>query len=150
MVRQGSGGKPVVDEAKATAAATPTLVVGPYPSSRRSASLAVSRPLEARLEEAAGLAHAIDLDVREVISVNLGDIRPATYLGKGKVDELAARVNDEKIKLVSMDCALSPVQQRNWSERGTARSSTAPDLFSKYLGDAHAQRKGRCRSSWLI
>ena len=43
----------------------------------------------------------------------LSAIRPATYLGKGKVEEIAAEVKDEEIDLVVMDCALSPVQQRN-------------------------------------
>ena len=40
-------------------------------------------------------------------------IRPATYIGKGKVEAIAARVKGEAIDLVVMDCALSPAQQRN-------------------------------------
>ena len=40
-------------------------------------------------------------------------IRPATFIGKGKVESLAARVKAEEIDLVVMDCALSPAQQRN-------------------------------------
>ena len=43
----------------------------------------------------------------------LAALRPATYLGKGKVEELAERIKIEEIGLVVMDCALSPVQQRN-------------------------------------
>ena len=43
----------------------------------------------------------------------LAEIRPATFLGKGKVEEIAARVKEDEIGLVMMDCALSPVQQRN-------------------------------------
>jgi len=44
------------------------------------------RSPEARLEEAVGLARAIDLAVVEAGLVTLGEIRPATYIGKGKVD----------------------------------------------------------------
>ena len=71
------------------------------------------RSPEARREEAVGLARAIDLDVVGAETVSLGAIRPATYLGKGKVETIAAEVKAELIDLVVMDCALSPVQQRN-------------------------------------
>src|SRR5258708_12655339 len=70
------------------------LVVGPY-LRRRAVSSVASRMEEgvraptARLEEAAGLARAIDLDVVEAGLVTLGEIRPATYLGKGNVEEFA-------------------------------------------------------------
>ncbi len=47
------------------------------------------------------------------VTVSLAAIRPATYLGKGKVEEIAATAKAEAIDLVVMDCALSPVQQRN-------------------------------------
>ena len=52
------------------------------------------RSPEARREEAAGLARAIDLEVAGAESVSLNAVRPATFIGKGKVEELAARVND--------------------------------------------------------
>ena len=71
------------------------------------------RSPEARREEAVGLALAIDLKVVGAESPLLDAIRPATFIGKGKVEELAARVKDEEIDLVVMDCALSPAQQRN-------------------------------------
>jgi len=71
------------------------------------------RSPEARREEAAGLARAIDLDVVGAESLSLSAIRPATFIGKGKVEALAARVKAEAIDLVVMDCALSPAQQRN-------------------------------------
>ena len=46
-------------------------------------------------------------------SVALNAIRPATFIGKGKVETIAARVKADEIDLVVMDCALSPAQQRN-------------------------------------
>ncbi len=68
---------------------------------------------EARREEAVGLARAIDLNIVGAETVSLGAIRPATYLGKGKVETIAGEAKAESIDLVVMDCALSPVQQRN-------------------------------------
>ena len=60
-----------------------------------------------------GLARAIDLTVVGAETVSLNAIRPATYIGKGKVETIAAKVKAEAIDLVVMDCALSPAQQRN-------------------------------------
>ena len=71
------------------------------------------RSPEARCEEAVGLARAIDLEVAGAETVSLSAIRPATYIGKGKVEAIAARVKGEEIDLVVVDCALSPAQQRN-------------------------------------
>ena len=98
---------------QAVAAHTRTLVVCPTLTSRSAASEKPTRSVEARREEAIGLARAIDLDVVGSALVNLARIRPATYLGKGKVAELAERIKGEEIDLVVMDAALSPVQQRN-------------------------------------
>ncbi len=88
-------------------------MVGPYPTGRGSASSRQARSPEARLGEAVALGDAIDLDVRRDLIVNLGTVRPSTYLGKGKVEELAEVCEELEIGLVVMDCALSPVQQRN-------------------------------------
>ena len=43
---------------------------------------------EARLEEAVGLALAIDLEVCQPKRVALNAIRPATLSGKGKVEKI--------------------------------------------------------------
>jgi GTP-binding protein HflX len=95
------------------AANTRAYVVGPYQQRRGAATDANQRSFAARLDEAVGLAAAIDLTVVEPIQVLLTTLRPATYLGKGKVEELVERIKIEEIGLVVMDCALSPVQQRN-------------------------------------
>jgi GTPase len=91
------------------------MVVGPYPSVHRPGTdrKAFIRSPEARFEEACGLARAIDLNLVASERVTLNVIRPATYLGKGKVEEIAQLVEADEVDLVVMDCALSPVQQRN-------------------------------------
>src|SRR5688572_17886405 len=66
------------------------------------------RSPEARLDEAVGLARAIDLNVVSSGIVPLGDIRPATFIGKGKVEEIAGVVKSDAAGIVVMDCALSP------------------------------------------
>src|SRR6202041_4215700 len=75
-----------------------------------------------------------DLDVVDSAPVNLGEIRPATYLGKGKVAELAERVKNEAIDLVVMDCALSPVQQRNLEKEFKAKVIDRTGLILEIFG----------------
>ena len=108
--KHGDDGTDAVEQTAAEA--TRTLVVGPYPSGRGAAAREARSP-EARIGEAVALGDAIDLDVRRDVVVNLGTVRPSTYLGKGKVEELAEACEELDIGLVVMDCALSPVQQRN-------------------------------------
>src|SRR4051794_2365293 len=65
------------------------MVLGPYLRRRHTRSIASrsddgERSPAARLDEAVGLARAIDLDVVEAGIAPLNDIRPASYLGKGK------------------------------------------------------------------
>ncbi len=124
----------------AVAAATRALVVGPYVSDRRGD--ATARDPGARIAEAAGLAHAIDLDVRGEVLVNLGQVRPATYLGKGKVEELAERIEQDEVALVFMDCALSPVQQRNLEKAFKAKVIDRTGLILEIFGRRARTREG--------
>jgi len=113
--------------------ATRALVVGPYLT--RPASGAPPRDPKARLAEAVGLAQAIDLEIVGDISVGLSDVRPATYLGKGKVEEIGEIVRDREAALVTMDCPLSPVQQRNlekaWGAKVIDRTGLILEIFGK-------------------
>src|SRR4051812_17115194 len=115
------------------------MVVGPYLRRRaaRGHALAadIERAPEARLDEAVGLAAAIDLDVVESGIAPLSEIRPATFIGKGKVDGLAGLIKGEEIGIVVMDCALSPVQQRNlekaWGAKVLDRTGLILEIFGK-------------------
>jgi len=123
------------------------MVVGPYlrrrPSRGLSARAAESeRAPEARLEEAVGLAGAIDLHVVEQGIAPLGEIRPATYLGKGKVDELAGVIKAGEIGIVVMDCALSPVQQRNLEKAFGAKVLDRTGLILEIFGRRARTREG--------
>jgi GTP-binding protein HflX len=94
----------------------------------------LTRSPEARREEAVGLARAIDLDVADSVLVGLAEIRPATYLGKGKVAELAERTQADKIALVVVDAALSPVQQRNLEKEFKAKVIDRTGLILEIFG----------------
>jgi GTP-binding protein HflX len=116
-------------------AGSPANAPGGAPVSLRSA--------EAKLDEAVGLARAIDLDVLESGIVPVGDIRPATYVGSGKVEEIAGLIKSVEAGLVVMDCALSPVQQRNLEKAWNAKVLDRTGLILEIFGPARA----RCKSS---
>ncbi|MCK9919360.1 GTPase HflX [Microbacteriaceae bacterium K1510] len=111
----------------------PWLKAGPRGDAARAA--ADARTPEARLAEAVGLAHAIDLNVVEAGLVMLGEIRPATYIGKGKVDEIAGLVKSLEASVVVMDCPVSPVQQRNlekaWNTKVIDRTGLILEIFGR-------------------
>ena len=100
------------------------------------------RSPEARLDEAAGLARAIDLNVVSAGIVPLGDIRPATFIGKGKVDESAGLVKSEEVGNVVMECALSPVQQRNLEKAWNAKVVDRTGLILEIFGRRARTREG--------
>lgn len=93
------------------------------------------RTPEARLDEAVGLTRAIDLEVAEAGLITLSGVRPATYLGKGKVDEIAGLVKTLDIGVVIMDCPVSPVQQRNlekaWNAKVIDRTGLILEIFGR-------------------
>jgi GTP-binding protein HflX len=132
-----AGAKPLDEIERDIAANTRAYVIGPYQQRRggKVAADANQRSFAARLDEAVGLAAAIDLTVVEAISALLTALRPATYLGKGKVEEIAERIRIEEIGLVVMDCALSPVQQRNlekaWGCKVIDRTGLILEIFGR-------------------
>ena len=111
---------------------------------RRGAAHAAAseRTPEAKLDEAVGLARAIDLDVREAGIVTLSALRPATYLGKGKVEEIAGLVTTFEAGVVVMDCALSPVQQRNLEKAWNAKVIDRTGLILEIFGRRARTREG--------
>ncbi len=96
----------------------------------------------ARLDEAVGLARAIELTVVGSGIVPVGDIRPATYIGKGKVEEIAGLVKSDDAGIVVMDCPLSPVQQRNLEKAWGAKVVDRTGLILEIFGRRARTREG--------
>ena len=94
------------------------------------------------MDEAVGLAQAIDLDIVDRGIVMISAIRPATYLGKGKVEELAGLIKTHEAGLVVMDCALSPVQQRNLERAWNAKVVDRTGLILEIFGRRARTREG--------
>ncbi len=73
----------------------------------------------------------------EAVAETLAEIRqisPATFLGRGKIDEILAKIQIHKISLVVVDAELSPTQARNlediWKVRVLDRTGLILDIFA--------------------
>jgi len=112
------------------------------PILRRAAFNPGERDPAAKLNEAIGLACAIDLDVEQSGIVMLNALRPATFLGKGKVEEISGLVKSFDAGIVVMDCALSPVQQRNLEKEWNAKVLDRTGLILEIFGRRARTREG--------
>ena len=91
------------------------------------------RTVEARLEEAVGLARAIRLDVVGAEIAPITRPRPGSLLGSGTLDTLGALISDNGVGVVVIDGALSPVQQRtlerHWQTKVIDRTGLILEIF---------------------
>ena len=102
-----------------------------------------SRQSVERLEEAVGLARALDLDVRGEEIGRIRKVTPATLFGSGKVDELAALVRAAEAEAVVIDDALSPVQQRNLEKAWDCKVIDRTGLILEIFGRRARTKEGR-------
>jgi GTP-binding protein HflX len=93
------------------------------------------RSIGDRLEEAVGLARAIDLDVRAAEIVPLAHPRPATLFGSGKVEELRALIAEHDAGLAIVDHAVTPIQQRNLERAWNCKVLDRTGLILEIFGD---------------
>jgi GTP-binding protein HflX len=96
----------------------------------------------ARLAEAVGLTQAIGLTILARRIVPLSETRPATLLGKGKVDEIAGEVRALEPEVIVVNAALSPVQQRNLEKAWNAKVLDRTALILEIFGERARTREG--------
>ena len=103
-----------------------------HPARRDTAAL---RAPEQRLEEAVGLAEALDLQVVDAQVAPLRATTPATLFGKGKVEALKAEGDAVEADIVIVDDVLTPVQQRNlekaWERKVVDRTGLILEIFAR-------------------
>jgi GTP-binding protein HflX len=96
----------------------------------------------AKLDEAVGLARAIELTVAGAEVVVLKRATPATLLGRGKVEALGAQLAENAVDLVVIDGALSPVQQRNLERAWKVKVIDRTGLILEIFGERARSREG--------
>ena len=125
------------DEDEVTRGA-PALVIVPEWHSQR-----LARDLDARAEEAKGLALAIGLDVVAVHTLRLRQTRAATLLGVGQIDAIAPDIAAKGVQLVVVDAALTPIQQRNLETAFGTKVIDRTGLILEIFGERAATAEGR-------
>jgi len=103
----------------------------------------MARSIEARLEEAIGLARAIRLDVVRAEIARITRPQPSCLLGRGALENFGELISDNGIGLVVVDGALSPVQQRNLERRWQAKVIDRTGLILEIFGERAQTHEGR-------
>jgi len=98
--------------------------------------------IDARHAAFEGQAGAIALGVIFSDVVRVREIRPATYGGAGHVATLAEKVKAEDIKLLLVDAALTPIQQRNLERETGTKVLDRTALILEIFGERAATREG--------
>jgi len=90
--------------------------------------------VDEHLEELARLADTAGAEVVGELTQQLDRPHPATYLGKGKIEELRQRIDDKDVSLLIFDDELSPAQGRNieqaTGQRVMDRAELILDIFA--------------------
>ncbi len=98
---------------------------------------------ESQLDEAVGLAQAIELDVVHAEAVPLAKRRPSTLLGEGTVERLGAVIAAEEVTVAVVDTHVSPVQQRNLERAWKCKVIDRTGLILEIFGARARTREGR-------
>ncbi len=102
-----------------------------------------ARSAESRLEEAVGLALAIDLEIAGQDVVNVGRINPATFIGPGQLAQVAQELERHDADLVIFNGTLSPGQQRNLEQKWGVKVLDRTGLILEIFGRRAQTREGR-------
>ncbi len=97
----------------------------------------------ARLEEACGLAVAIDLDIVHAEHLIVSKPRPSTLFGKGVVERFADLIEGLEVDLVIADHSLSPGQQRNLERAWKTKVIDRTGLILEIFGERARTREGQ-------
>ncbi len=116
-----------------------TIIIHPYLKAQDHSDLRTS---ENKLEEAVGLAAAINLNIKLSQVVALQKIVPATYIGKGKAEEFAEYIANNEIGLAIINTHITPVQQRNLETRFNCKVIDRTALILEIFGKRAQTKEG--------
>jgi len=96
-----------------------------------------------RLEEAIGLARAIDLNIVSSDIIRIRKISPSTYFGSGTIETIQHLISSHHIELVIIDTSLSPIQQRNLEKKWKTKVLDRTALILEIFGARASSAEGR-------
>ena len=86
---------------------------------------------------------AIGIEVAARKSFKLRQIRPASLFGKGQVEEIAGLADEHEARLLVVDAALTPVQQKTLEEDTGCKVIDRTGLILEIFGERAATAEGR-------
>lgn len=103
----------------------------------------LSLSADSRLEEAVGLALAINLDVvyKEIIKVRA--VKPSTFVGQGVLERLKPLLEAEETELLIVDTSLTPIQQRTLENKLKIKVIDRTALILEIFGERAQTREGK-------
>lgn len=101
------------------------------------------RSPEERLAEGLGLAEAIDLEITYTEIVRLTKLRPATLFGTGTIERFHQLIEVSEIEVAIINCALSPIQQRNLERAWNCKVIDRTALILEIFGARARTHEGR-------
>jgi len=102
----------------------------------------LARAAEARLAEAVGLAASIGVTIVHSAILPLRERRPSTYLGEGQVQAARQEIDQQRVAVVIVDAALTPVQQRNLEREWRCKVIDRTGLILEIFGERARTREG--------
>jgi GTPase len=129
-------------DARAPASPNSCLVLHPYLRGGESGDAAVRSP-QARLDEAIGLAAAIDLRVVHAAAMAMRKWKPSTLIGEGVVESLGKIVEEKQVEVAVIDAVVTPVQQRNLETAWKCKVIDRTGLILEIFGERARTHEGR-------
>lgn len=143
MTRTGDPYQRRDDHGGSTKTAGRAWVLHPFLRTRRGSSPAsAARSVDAQLDEAVGLAAAIDLEIAGAEIVQIRQARPATLFGPGQVADWRDIIADDRPDLIIIDASLTPVQHRNLEKAWATKVLDRTGLILEIFGARAQTREG--------
>ena len=101
------------------------------------------RDVEARLDEAVGLAEAIGIVVARRAFFRIRAPKAATLFGSGQVEAIAAAAEESDAELIVVDAPITPIQQRNLETATKRKVIDRTGLILEIFGERAATSEGR-------
>ncbi|GGC53205.1 GTPase HflX [Siccirubricoccus deserti] len=105
-------------------------------------SEAAPRAADARLAEAVGLAASIGVTIVHTAVFPLRERRPSSLLGEGQVAAAKQAIADQRVAVVIVDAALTPVQQRNLEREWRCKVIDRTGLILEIFGERARTKEG--------
>lgn len=100
------------------------------------------RSVQAGLEEIKNLTAAIDLTVVAAETVLLNKTNASLYIGKGAAERAGETIRENEISLAVVNCALSPIQQRNLEKLWNCKVIDRTALILEIFGERARTKEG--------